>query len=111
MNRSILASSLASFVALGAHAAIADTGVPTTSNAAAAAPAAVTTSQATQATTTMTSPAIVASAMQAGRARRGARIPGTFALAGVDSSRDRDAQSQADSIRLMLPPLSGDGGG
>ena len=105
MNRSLVATALASFIALGTQGAFADTGTPDNSNTAVAPAAVPISSQATQAVTSM------APAMKPGRARHAARIPGTFALAGTDSSHDRDAQNQADSIRLMLPPLSGDGGG
>ncbi len=107
MNHSLVVTALVSFIALGAQGAFADTGAADASTATAATPAAVSTSsRAAQAATVM--PAL---AMQAGRTRHAARIPGTFALVGADASRSSDAQDQANSIRMMLPPLSGDGGG
>ena len=107
MNHSLVVTALASFIALGAQGAFADIGAADASTATAATPAAVSMpSQAVQAATAM--PAL---AMQAGRTRHAARIPGTFAVAGADASSSRDAQGQANSMRVLLPPLSGDGGG
>jgi hypothetical protein len=107
MNRSLIATAVASLIALGTSAALADTGTADTSTTA-------TTTAAAAASTLQTAPATTvaaAPATQIGRARHAARIPGTFALAGTDASRSADAQDQANSIRVMLPPLSGDGGG
>jgi hypothetical protein len=106
MNRSLAATAAASFLALGAQAAFADTGAAGAPATTAAAPAtAVTASQAAQAATAM--PMTIIST----RTRHTARIPGTFAIAGADASHTREAQELADGIRVMLPPLSGDGGG
>ena len=106
MNRSLAATAVASFLALGAQAAFADTGaVDAPATTAATAPTAATASQAAQAATAM--PVTIIST----RARHAARIPGVFAISGADASHTREAQDVADRIRVMLPPLSGDGGG
>ena len=106
MNRSLAATAVASFLTLGAQAAFADTGAadaPAATTAVAA--AAATASHAAQAATA--TPVTIISS----RARHAARIPGVFAISGADASHTREAQDIADRIRVMLPPLSGDGGG
>jgi hypothetical protein len=102
LNRSITATAVATFLALGTHGAFAqtDAGVTTTT---ATAPAAVSASSQAGTQAAMSSPATTS------RARHAARIPGTFALAIPDASRD--AQAEAFKDRVTLPPLSGDGGG
>jgi hypothetical protein len=105
LNRSVAIVSVASFLALGTQSAFAE---PAADNAA-------TTSAATPATVSAPSQshplAAVSAPATAIRARHAARIPGTFALAGTDAPRNGDALNQAADDRVLLPPLSGDGGG
>ena len=105
LNRSIAVTALASFLALGTQSAFAEPAAADVSTTTAAATAAGSTSSQARTQAAMTMP------VSAARARHAARIPGTFALTGTDASGNRDAQNQAFSDRVMLPPLSGDGGG
>jgi hypothetical protein len=98
LNRPIAITALASFLAIGTQSAFADpaqTDVTTTATTTTTtAPAAASSQAGTQAA--MSTPAKPA------RARHAARIPGTFAVADQDLSN---------GARVMLTPLSGDGGG
>jgi hypothetical protein len=103
LNRSITVTALASFLALGTHSAFAEPITDHAANASGAAPTTVSASSQSGTHVAITAPA------RAVHMHRAARIPGTFSVAGNDGSR-ADAQSQAVD-RVLLPPLSGDGGG
>ncbi len=106
LNRQLIVTALASFLALGTQSAFAEPGADNAPNATAAAPA--TTSNSSQAGT-QAGISTPASAIKVGRARHAARIPGTFALTNPDGSRN-DNLDQA-TLHVMLSALSGDGGG
>jgi type IV secretory pathway VirB6-like protein len=105
LNRSVAVATLASFLALGTQSAFAESA---TDNAATASPA---TAAAMPAASHSGTQAAVSAPSTAVRVRHAARIPGTFALAGTDAPRNGETPNQAANDGLLLPPLSGDGGG